>query len=167
MPPSCRLRRGDNVGADNRFAPGHAPWNKGTHFAAGGRSPETRFKSGQRPHNWRPIGTERTSKEGYLQVKLTDTQITRSDYVCVHHLVWELHCGPIPDGYRVTFKDGDKTRVVIENLELVSISDMMRRNSYHTNYPKEVALVIQLRGALVRKINNRTKKEANEQRDNS
>lgn len=28
-PHACRLRRGDNVGAGNRFKPGNDPWNKG------------------------------------------------------------------------------------------------------------------------------------------
>lgn len=31
----------------------------------------------------------------------------------------------------------------------------MRRNSYHTNYPKDVQLLIQLRGAVNRQINKR------------
>lgn len=31
----------------------------------------------------------------------------------------------------------------------------MRRNSYHTRYPKEIGLVIQLKGALQRQINKR------------
>lgn len=135
------------------FQPGQTPWNKGTHFVAGGRSAETRFKPGARPHTWRPIGTDRLSKEGYLQVKLRDTGCTRRDYIPVHHLVWELHRGPIPAGMRVTFRDGDKTRIAINNLELVSIADMMRRNSYHNRYPKEIGLAIQLRGQLIRKIN--------------
>src|SRR5690606_1638856 len=30
----------------SRFKPGLTPWNKGTHFRAGGRSAETRFKRG-------------------------------------------------------------------------------------------------------------------------
>ena len=144
------------------FKPGLIPWNKGTHFVAAGRSGETRFKKGNLPHTWRPIGTDRLSKEGYLQVKLYDTGCTRRDYIPVHHLVWELHRGPIPAGFRVTFKDGNKTRIAIDNLALVSIADMMRRNSYHTRYPKEVGLAIQARGALIRKINRvtRAQKEA-------
>ncbi len=41
----------------------------------------------------------------------------------------------------------------IENLELVARSELMRRNSYHTRYPKEIGRAIHLRGALVRRIN--------------
>lgn len=134
-----------------QFPKGLLPWNKGQKgLQIGGV--ETQFKAGHRPHTWRPIGSDRVSKEGYLQVKLADTGCTRRDYVPVHHLVWTLHRGPIPAGYRVTFKDGNKTHIAIDNLELVSIADMMRRNTVH-NLPKPLAEVVLLRGALKRKIN--------------
>jgi hypothetical protein len=166
-PDACRLRRGDEVGKSYRFTPGHVPANKGKKgLPSVGRMAETQFKPGAKPHTWKPIGSDRLSKEGYLQVKLYDTGCTRRDFIPVHHLVWELHRGAIPNGYRVTFRDRDKTRIVIENLELVSIADMMKRNSFHTNYPKEVGLAIQLRAALNRKI-NRIEKESDEQRDHS
>lgn len=142
-----------------QFHKGMATWNKGMKgLQIGGEA--TQFKKGHRPHTWRPIGSERVSKDGYLQVKLADTRCTRRDYVPVHHLVWELHRGPIPAGYRVTFKDGNKQRIAIDNLELVSIADMMRRNTVH-NLPKPLAEVVQLRGALKRKI-NRIERESNE-----
>ena len=62
------------------------------------------------------------------------------------------------------FKPGRKTtdpaRITADGLELVTRAELMRRNSYHNNYPKEVALLIQLKGALNRKINNLTRGEA-------
>lgn len=160
-PDACRLRRGDNVGATYRFPKGHVPANKGMKGINYPGMVATQFKPGQKSHMWKPIGTERFSKEGYLHIKLTDTGVTRHDYVAIHQLVWELHHGAIPDGYRVTFKDRNKTNIVPENLELVSIADMMKRNSYHNNYPKEVGQLIQLRGAVQRKINRRIKNERN------
>lgn len=153
---ACRLRRGGNIGAQYRFAKGNQPFNKGRKGISYPGCAATQFKAGQHPHTWTPIGTDRLSKEGYLQVKLTDTGITRHDYVAVHHLVWELHHGDIPDGYRVTFKDRNKQNITPANLELVSIADMMRRNTRH-NYPKELSDLIQLRGAINRKINRRLK----------
>jgi hypothetical protein len=80
----------------------------------------------------------------------------------VHQLVWQLHHGDIPEKHHVAFKDrseGSKEKVVIENLELLSYAEMMRRNSYHTNLPKEFAVLVQLRGAIQRKINRRIKDE--------
>jgi len=72
-PDACRLRRGDAVGASTRFRPGQESWNKGKRFVAGGRSGETRFQPGSKPHNWKPVGTYRLSKDGTLQRKVTDT----------------------------------------------------------------------------------------------
>lgn len=154
-PEACRLRCGSHVGADTQFKPGHQTWNKGTRFVAGGRSAETRFKPGQKPHTWNPIGHERVSDEGYLQRKMTDTGCTSRDYVAVHRLVWQEAGREIPKGYVLTFRDGDKRNFALDNLELVHRSELMKRNSLH-NYPKEVAQAIQLRGALNRKINRLT-----------
>ena len=152
---SGRLRKGSGAGLKTRFQKGQTPWNKGTNFSAGGRSEETRFQIGRIPHNWNPIGHERLTKEGYLQRKITDTRNTRRDYVAVHHLLWIEHNGAIPKGHAIVFKDGNKQNITLENLECVSRAELMSRNTLH-RYPKEIALAIQLRGALNRKINRMT-----------
>jgi len=133
----------------------------------GVRGQQTRFTKGQRPHTWLPIGTERVSAEGYLERKITDTGCTRRDYVAVHRIIWLDAGRDIPPGHALVFKDGNKRNFDLDNLELVTRQELMRRNSYHNNYPKEVGEIIQLRGALVRKINNRLKKEkeSDEQRE--
>ena len=141
------------------FAAGHAPHNKGKPFPAKGRAVETQFKKGMVPHTWRPIGHERVSKEGYLQRKITDTGVTRRDYVAIHHLVWRMHGHTVPPGYALCFVDGDKRNVDINNLELVHRSELMRRNSVH-RLPKEAALAYQLVGCIRRQINRRDRQEA-------
>lgn len=40
--------------------------------------------------------------------------------VYLHREVYEMHYGPIPDGFIVHHKDGDKTNNSLENLELLS-----------------------------------------------
>lgn len=139
-----------------RFAKGGTPWNKGINYNAGGRSRETQFKAGHRrgaaAHNWAPIGTERINDEGYLERKMTDTGITRRDFVPVHRLIWIEAGREIPPGYSVCFKDGDRKNVVLDNLELRSRAEIMRRNSIH-NYGPEIARISQLKGALQRQIN--------------
>ena len=138
------------------FQPGMVPWNKGRAYDSGGRSHETRFKAGCMPHTWRPIGHERVTKEGYRERKMTDTRITRQDYVGLHILLWREHHGAVPDGLVVVLRDGNKENIVIGNLECVTRAELMRRNSYHTTYPPEVRGLIQLRGAVTRQINKRT-----------
>lgn len=138
-----------------RFEKGHATWNKGVRFVAGGRSAETRFKPGSRPHTWHPVGHERVTKDGYIQRKMTDTGTTRHDYIGLHILLWREHHGEVPQGHVVVFRNGDKTAIRIDNLECITRQELMRRNSYHTNYPPELRQLVQLRGAVTRQINKR------------
>lgn len=152
-----KMSRAKILGVTTRFKPGHTPFNKGIKgWKAGGRSADTQFKKGAHPHSWKPIGSERMSKEGYLQRKLTDTGYPPRDWVPVHHIIWRAAGFDIPKGYRLVFKNGDKTRIEIDNLELVSIADLLRRNSYH-NYGKDIARLVQLRGAITRQIHRREK----------
>jgi hypothetical protein len=153
-PDACRLRRGDNVGAEYRFKLGQVVWNKGTNFTAGGRSPETRFKPGNVPANRLPVGHIRLNSEGYLDIK---TAPGRHKFVPLHRWNWKQAYGEYPaKGMMLIFKDGDKQNCDISNLECISRADLMKRNSVH-NLPKKLAEIVQLRGALNRKINKRTK----------
>lgn len=153
---ACRLRKGDNVGAEHRFKPGATPHNKGVRgWSAGGRVRETQFKPGGRPHSWLPIGSERTSKDGYLQRKVTDTGYPPRDWVGVHILIWREHCGEIPPGHIVVFRDRNKHNLQLDNLELISRAENCRRNSIH-RYPPELKEVIRLQKRLERTIRNRT-----------
>lgn len=149
----CRLQKGSQVGRAHQFKPGHRPCNKGIKgWEAGGDSSKTRFKPGQKPKNWMPIGSHRYSKEGYLQRKMTDTGYPPGDWVAVHILLWVSHHGPVPAYHIVAFKNGDKADILIENLECISRAENMKRNSIH-NLPKELADVCRLRGVLNRHIN--------------
>ena len=148
-------RLGHGKGIECRFKTGQTPWNKGRAFDSGGRSHQTRFQPGQKPHTWNPIGHERLTKDGYRERKISDTGITRQDYVGLHVLAWREAHGDIPTGHAVIFRDGNKENIDICNLECISRAELMRRNSYHNNYPKEVQLLIQLRGAVNRQINKR------------
>ena len=166
-PESCRLRRGDNVGAATRFKPGNQTWNAGMKgLDMGPRSHATRFKKGERrgaaARNWVPIGSERITDDGYLQRKLTDTGYPPRDWVAVHIIVWTEHHGPVPKGCTVTFKDGNRANVDIANLELLTRRELMARNTVH-NYPPELRKVIRLKAVLTRKINQRG--GGNEQRE--
>lgn len=168
---SGKAGRLDGVrGMPTRFKPRHEPWNKGSHFVAGGRSAETRFKKGHRGgralQKYQPIGAERISKDGYLQRKINDDMPFQRRWRGVHILLWEERHGPLPKGYAIAFKNGDKTDIRLENFECIPRRELMARNTIH-NYPPEIVEVVQLRGALNRKINNRIRKETDEQRNHS
>lgn len=146
------MQNPDHGGRRCQFKKGHDSWNKGIRFVAGGRSAETRFKKGQRPHTWNPIGHERITRDGILERKISDTGVTRVDYKPVHRLLW-LEAGySILPGHIVVFKDGNRSNICIENLECISRQENMRRNTYH-QYGPEVSKAVQLRGAITRQIN--------------
>lgn len=148
-------------GEGTRFRKGHEPWNKGKSYVAGGRSKETRFKKGNRPHTWVPIGTERVTRDGIRERKVTDVGgYNNKDWKPVHNLVWIEHRGPIPKGSVVVFKDRNRENIVIDNLECITRAENMKRNTVH-RYGPEVFSVVQLRGALNRQINKRER--ANEE----
>ncbi|WP_027967289.1 HNH endonuclease signature motif containing protein [Halomonas halocynthiae] len=138
-----------------RFRQGDTAWNKGMKgLDIGGKG--TRFKPGHISHNWKPIGHE-MEISGYLYRKIAEGGTQHENYRPVQHIVWEERYGPVPDGRIVAFKDGNNRHFAINNLELITRSENMRRNSHHTNYPPEISQIIQLRGTLNRKIKNRIK----------
>ena len=73
------------------------------------------------------IGTERIDSHGYVEVKISSFP---SKWKGKHHLVWEAHNGPIPDGNVVIFADRNKFNISIDNLILLSKRQMfiMSRN---------------------------------------
>jgi DNA-binding CsgD family transcriptional regulator len=152
-----RSARPDHGGAAHRFKKGQIPPNKGLRRPgyAPGRMATTQFKKGNRPQTWMPIGSTRFSKDGYLQRKVADTGYPPRDWVAVHNLLWIEKHGPIPPGHAVAFRDGNKGNIVDDNLELVSRAELMRRNSIHNRYPKEVVNTIMLLGAVKRRLRER------------
>jgi hypothetical protein len=171
-PAACRLRReATPASIATRFKPGLVPANKGLRRPgwAPGRMAETQFKKGERrgkaAENWVPVGTIRTDTEGFLRIKVRDAskgEATGYGNVKVWPLlnrhVWEQHYGPIPASHAVVFKDGDRANVDIGNLECISRRDLMLRNSSQ-RWGKEVFELIQLRGALNRKMRSLGEKQ--------
>ncbi len=150
-----RSTRPGHGSSRTRFAPGAEPWNKGGHFVAGGRSGETRFKPGHRPHTWVPIGSHRVV-DGCLERKITDLPgPSRVRWAPLARLVWEAAHGPVPADHMVVYRQGrqttDPAAVTLDALELVSRAEQMRRNTLH-RYPREIVQLIQLRGVLNRRI---------------
>lgn len=174
MARSLGIKKSDAYMKDHptRLKPGGNPWNKGvkgsTGLQAGCRV--TQFKPGRHPsesRNYRPIGSLRISKDGYLEQKVTDdpSVYPARRWVAVHRLVWEAENGQVPHGFIVVFKHGQSTadfdNVTIDRLECITRAENMRRNTYH-RYGKEVAQLIQLRGVLSRQIRKRETEQQHE-----
>jgi hypothetical protein len=135
-----------------RFPKGHVPANKGVKGRPStGRMAETQFKRGQKGYNWKPVGATRLDADGYLQRKVSDTGYPPRDWRNVHVLLWEEAHGPVPPKHRVVFRNGDKRDVRLENLDLITFSEGMRRNTIH-NLPPALKGAIQQIAGLRRRI---------------
>lgn len=110
--------RGFTNGIDCRFRQGHVPANKGKK-GIGGWEP-TQFKPGHIPVNYRPVGSERIDRDGYIIVKTADPNIWRPKHV----VAWEKEHGPRPKGMVLLFLDRNKQNVDLDNLRLVSRQQM-------------------------------------------
>lgn len=133
-----------------QFQKGIKSWNKGMKgLQIGGV--ETQFKKGQTPHNIKPIGY-RSLRDGYLVEKM------EKGFEFVHVLLWKQHNGEIPKGMFVVFKDRNKNNITIDNLEIITRVEHMRRNHIQ-NLPEELKEVVHLKKSLTRKINSYGKKQ--------
>lgn len=113
-----KTSRGLKSGLDNKFSNGHTPWNTGLKgFRKGHKSG---FKKGNTPWHTREVGSERIDRDGYLEVKVADP----NEWKYRHHLVWVENNGPIPEGYVVIFADQNKSNFNIDNLLLISRSQL-------------------------------------------
>lgn len=143
------------------FRKGHQPMNKGrkqTEYMSDAqieKTKATRFKKGNIPGNHKPVGYERMTKDGYIEVKTAEPNV----FELKHRLVWIEHNGKISSGCNIQFKDGDRQNVSIENLYMISRSEQLKtENSMYARYPEDVQYLIKLKGALNRQINKATKK---------
>lgn len=112
-----------------QFRKGHAPFNKGRPLhmwmseEAQQRSAKGRFKPGEKRKTnptYRPIGYEKVYPDGYVWI------VTERGRMPKHRYVWEQAHGPIPKGYCVKFRDGNRMNCTLENLYLVSRADHVR-----------------------------------------
>jgi hypothetical protein len=110
-----------SCGRTGQFSKGNIPYNKGTKRIS--KSNKTSFKKGHNTWIKKPIGYEcNTRKTGYIFVKTENVK----SFISKHRLVWEQHNGPVPKGYIVAFKNMNKKDCRIENLILMSKSEMAR-----------------------------------------
>lgn len=133
------------------FKKGQIPWNKGKKHPTKGRAVLTQFKPGEIPATAREIGSIRFNKENHIELKFDE----RNDWGVLHRKLWSFYNSQeIPKDCVVKFADGNSFNISPDNLILMTRAELMKANSVR-NYPKELQQVIQLRGAINRKINGK------------
>jgi hypothetical protein len=133
------------------------------------KSPEqaTQFKPGRRPEearNYRPVGSVRVTRDGYLERKVTDDTSVYPErrWVAVHRLVWESVNGPVPKGMIVVFRPGmattDPDLITIDRVELITRAENMARNTIHAR-SEDLRELSMLKRRLTRAVNKRVRHE--------
>jgi len=121
-------RKGWKTGRTGRIEKGNIPANKGKPCppGKGGRHPNaiaTQFRKGLRQgiaiRLYKPIGTERLSKDGYLERKTNDDMPLQGRWRAVHLVEWEAVNGPIPKGHCLKCLDGNKLNTSPSNWALI------------------------------------------------
>ena len=136
-----------------RFQKGSKAWNKGTNYIAGGRSSTTQFKTGNKPHNTKYEGSERITKDGYTEVRLSC-----NNWVLKHRYIYETHNKiELETNQYVSFVDGNKQNFEIDNLQIVTRADMMLKNTIR-QYPPELQEVIKVLNKVKKKVNDHLRK---------
>jgi hypothetical protein len=117
-------RKGWLTGRTGCFKKGNTP-----HPDAHPKGPnKTSFKSGRMPHNWKPVGSERISKDGYVEVKTKEPRTWKLK----HRVVWERERGSVKKGHIIILLDGDKTNCDIKNLYEISraVNSQLNKHGY-------------------------------------
>lgn len=112
----CRFTTGHKP---TQFSKGHIPWSKGMKGVNFGGK-KTQFRQGQKPWNYKPVGSERINVDGYTEIKIADPSKWRFKHV----VIWEAANGPVPKGHVLIFADRNQQNIALENLLLVSRSEL-------------------------------------------
>ena len=132
-------------GRDSRFRPGQPSHNKGKKGVYYAGCEKGWFRKGGVPPNHRPVGSERVTADGYLEVKVAEPRTWRHKHV----IVWEKANGKVPEGSVVIFADGNRRNLDLENLLPVSRAELavmnhtglVSRNGDLTRAGKEIAAI--------------------------
>lgn len=118
---------------DSRIKPGNVPVNKGKRM-----TPEiyekckaTMFKAGRSNHNELYDGaiTLRHSHIHRKEPPYYHIRLSKGNWVGLHTFNWEKKYGKVPSGHCLWFKDGNSLNPDVDNLELITRAENMRRNS--------------------------------------
>lgn len=125
-------------GVKSRFNIGMTAHNKGKKWdefmpkESQKRSLETTYRKRNIPMNWKPIGWERTTRDGYVEVKVRDIYGVDSikNFELKHRILWKKVNGPIPKKTKVCFKDGaSKIDFTIDDLFLQTEAENLIKNT--------------------------------------
>jgi hypothetical protein len=141
---------------NSRFNKGHEPLNKGKRMTEEMKEKikHTFFQKGHLPHNTKDDGSisVRNDKRG---IPYMHYRVSLSKWIPLHHKVWIDENGEIPKGHNVIFKNKNTLDVRLENLECISNTENMLRNTIQ-RYPDDLKLQLKKISKLKRIIKNKS-----------
>jgi hypothetical protein len=119
------LNTGINKGCIRK---GHIPFNKGTKGLTSAN--KTSFKKGHTPANYRKVGSERVTVDGFVEIKVANP----NKWVIKARMIYEKHYGKIPKNYIIIYLDGNKQNLEIDNLRAISRKEHLILNQNNLRY---------------------------------
>jgi|LGVF01.2.fsa_nt_gb hypothetical protein len=110
---------------------------------------KTCYKKGHMPIQHRPIGSERFTKDRYVEIKVKEPRT----WMLKQRYIYEQNYGKIPIGHKITFADQNKTNFNIDNLVLINCAEnmIMNKNGLYSNNNQ-----LTKTGLLIAKVINKT-----------
>lgn len=127
---SVKKKNSLKSGLTGRFEKGHTPFTKGKKWdeymskEAQASSSRTTFKKGNRPQQYRPVGSERITVDGYIEIKVADPNKWRPK----HRVIWEELYGQLEHNQVIIFLDQNKQNLNLDNLMAVTKNEVLRLN---------------------------------------
>lgn len=148
-----------NSGLTGKFRKGQTPHNKGKKMPKEvyEKVKHTMFAKGNVPPNHRPVGSERISKDGYIEVKVAEPNKWRLK----QRVVYEEAKGKIPEGCPIIFLDGNKRNFDIDNLRCITWSELLYLNCNGLNNSNEITET----GILMARLDRAKNKKKQELKD--
>lgn len=148
-----------NSGLTGKFRKGQTPHNKGKKMPKEvyEKVKHTMFAKGNVPPNHRPVGSERISKDGYIEVKVAEPNKWRLK----QRVVYEEAKGKIPEGCPIIFLDGNKRNFDIDNLRCITRSELLYLNCNGLNNSNEITET----GILMARLDSAKNKKKQELKD--
>lgn len=148
-----------NSGLTGKFRKGQTPHNKGKKMPKEvyEKVKHTMFAKGNVPPNHRPVGSERISIDGYIEVKVAEPNKWRLK----QRVVYEEAKGKIPEGCPIIFLDGNKRNFDIDNLKCITRSELLYLNCNGLNNSNEITET----GILMARLDRTKNKKKQELKD--
>ena len=152
-----RERNGIKNGLDGKFKKGHIPWCKGTKGIM--KSNSGSFKEGNIPENYKPVGSERKTPDGYWEIKTEDPKT----WEFKHRIMYEkYHNVELKASDIIIFGDSDKDNFSKDNLIKINRQQLalLNKNSLiqdHTETTRTAVYLVDLKSKLAEVKGGRSK----------